>query len=439
MENEIFETMPVPKAYLKMALPLVMGMVVSLIYNMVDTYFIALTHNVNLIAGVSLAAPIFTMLIALGDILGLGGSTLISRLLGQKNDEQARSVSVLCFYGSLVEGAIVTAVLLLFQDPILTALGTNADTYAYTVQYYRYIALGAPFVILSFSPSNQLRSEGLSSSAMVATILGTVLNMILDPIMIFGLNMGAAGAAIATVIGYIVTDLYLLYIVMKKSKKLSANPKYFRVTASEIGAILTIGIPASITNFMQSFGIMLTNRYLLPYGNDKVAVMGIVMKINMIAILILVGFAFGGQVLVGYNYGANNRERFQEICRFSYRLEVGLAVGLSAILILLAKPALSVFLKDAGMIQTGIPIVRFQMMSMFCVAFILVTSCICQAVGNAMGAFLLSITRQGVIFAAVIFVTTKIAGYWGVLCAQAIADLLTAGVAFYYYRKFEIR
>ena len=196
MENEIFEKAPVPKAFFTMALPVVFSMVISLVYNMVDTYFIARTGNTNLVAGVSLGAPIFTLMIALGDIFGLGGSSVISRLFGEKKDTDGKRLSVFCFYGAILCGIVIAALMLLFRRPILGLLGADADTYTYASQYYTWLVLGAPFIIVALTPSNLLRTEGFAKASMVGTILGSVVNIILDPIFISVLGFGAAGAAI---------------------------------------------------------------------------------------------------------------------------------------------------------------------------------------------------------------------------------------------------
>lgn len=172
MENELFEKTPVPKAYFTFALPVVFSMVVSLVYNMVDTYFIAQTGNTNLVAGVSLSAPVFTLMIALGDIFGLGGSSLISRLFGEKKDEDGKRLSVFCFYAAIVCGILVTAVMMMLREPILYVLGADAETFTYASGYYTYIVLGAPFIILSFTPSNLLRTEGFATASMTGSILG---------------------------------------------------------------------------------------------------------------------------------------------------------------------------------------------------------------------------------------------------------------------------
>ena len=225
MGNDLFEKAPIPKAYFSFELPVVFSMVISLVYNMADTYFIAATGNTNLVAGVSLGAPIFTLMIALGDIFGLGGSSVISRLFGKKMDEDGKRLSVFCFYGAIVCGIVVAVLMMLFRAQILTLLGAKADTVQYASDYYTWLVIGAPFIILSFTPSNLLRTEGFSVASMTGTVLGSVINIILDPIFIFVLGMGAAGAAIATVIGNIGADLFFDFFLTDKSKRLSINPK----------------------------------------------------------------------------------------------------------------------------------------------------------------------------------------------------------------------
>lgn len=301
-KNALFEQMPVRKAFFKLALPVVLSMVVSLVYNMVDTYFIAKTGNAHLVAGVALGSPVFTLMIAVGDIFGLGGSSFISRLFGQKRDQDGKRLSVFCFYGALFTGVGITALLLLLRTPLLTMLGAQADTVQYARDYYTWIAVGAPFIILSFTPCNQLRTEGFANASMIGSVLGAVVNIVLDPVLIFGCKLGAAGAAIATVIGYVFTDLYYVWFLIRRSRHLSVNIRLLRVSRREVGQVFAIGIPASITNIAQSFCVLITNRFLVPYGTDKVAAMGIALKVSMIAVLILIGFAFGVQPLIGYNY-----------------------------------------------------------------------------------------------------------------------------------------
>lgn len=429
MQNELFESASVPKAYMKLALPVVLSMMVSLVYNMVDTYFIALTGKQELVAGVSLAAPIFTLMIAFGDIFGLGGSSLISRLFGEKREEEAKRASAFCLWAAIGFGIFVTIVLLVFRTPILKLLGTDAATFEYAGEYYTWIAVGAASIILGLVPSNILRTEGLATQAMAGSILGSIVNIILDPVFIFGLGQGAAGAAMATVIGNVIADVYYIYVMSKKAKRLSVSLKEIKIPGTMIRDILVIGIPASITNLMQSIMIMITNHYLIAYGTDKVAAMGIALKANMISAFILVGFAFGGQPLVGYNYGARNKKRLKEILRFAYLFEAGLALVFTILISIFAPFIIKIFMNQSDIITNGATMLRFQQLGMVFMAITLVSTCVCQSVGSAAGAFVLSISRQGVIYAILLIVLKSVFGYTGILATQACADVVTALIA----------
>lgn len=435
MENELFEKAPVHKAYFTMAVPVALGMVVALLYNMVDTFFIAQTGNTDLVAGVSLGAPVFTLMIALGDIWGLGGSSAISRLFGKKQDADAKKISVFTFYAAILCGLAVAAVMLLGRGPILTLLGADEQTRTYASQYYTWIAAGAPFIILSLVPSNQLRTEGFAKESMIGSVLGTVVNIILDPIFISGIGWGAAGAAVATVLGYISEDAYFVWVLLKKSRKLSVRPQGFLAGGTQIGQILAIGIPASITNLMQSLGIAMTNRYLLAYGNEQVAAMGIVLKVNMIASMVLIGFAFGGQPLIGYSYGAGNRERTKEILAFCYKFLCGLAVAFAVALSFLSRPLIGIFMSDEKILEAGVPMLRMLQLGMPFMAAVLVSTCVFQSAGKAVSAFLLSVSRQGVIYGIVLFAASRAAGYAGILAAQPVSDVLTALLAVVLLRR----
>lgn len=434
MENTLFEKMPVPKAYMKLAVPVMLSNVLMLVYNMVDMYFIAGTGNTDLVAGVAVCTPVFTFMVAVGDIFGLGGSSVISRLFGEGRTEDGKRISVFAFYGALLFGALIAAVLLLFRTPLLTMLGANEGTMPYASAYYAIIAAGAPFAVFSLVPTNLLRTEGFASAAMVGSIAGSVVNMILDPLFIFGLRMGAAGAALATVIGNVCADVYYVWFILNKSKVLSLVPKGFHISADELKAVLSIGIPASITNVMQSFGMMLLNRFLLPYGNDKIAAMGIVSKSIMIVIMIMVSFSFGGQPLYGYLYGSGNKKRMKEVMRFAYKLVPGIGLVLSAVLFAAAPLMIRIFMDDPAIISTGVPMLRRVLCGMPFIGMIMVTTCIFQATGKALGAFLLSAGRQGYVYLIVIVAASSLFGYNGVISAQPAADVITALLAFLLFR-----
>lgn len=435
MDNELFEKAPIPRAYLTLALPVVMSMLVTLVYNTVDTFFIAHTGNNDMVAGVALAAPVFTVMIALGDIFGLGGSSVISRLFGKGRFDDGRRLSVFCFWGAVVTGLLVIVLGLALHDPILTLLGADQDTWEHASAFYTLIILGSPFIIVSMTPNNLLRAEGHALPSMIGSVAGTLINIGLNPLFIHVLGWGAAGSAGATVIANICTDAYYIWYLLRHSKNLSIDPRLMlrghrlAIAGAEARGILAIGVPASITNLMQSLGIIMVNLFLLPYGNDAVAAMGIVLKIVMIAVLLLVAFAFGGQPLFGYTYGAGNFPRLKRILRFAYGAEVGLALVMTVALIVPAEALMRFFIADAHIIALGTGMLRVQLLSCVCVAVTLVTTCVFQSAGKALGALVLAVSRQGVMLALTLFVGSRLAGYHGVIAAQALADLLTMVVA----------
>ena len=395
MENELFEKMPVPKAYFKIALPVVIGMVVSLIYNLADTWFIARTGDTALVAGVSLCAPVFTLMVAFSDIFGLGGSNLISRMLGRGSREEASHVSAFSIYGAVGFGAVTGAVMICLQDPILRLLGASAETMSYASSYYFWLAVGAPAIILNIVPGNLLRTEGLSENAMVCTIAGAVINIVLDPIFIFTFGMGAAGAALATV----------------------------------LSNVLAIGIPASTTNLMQSLAVLLTNRCLVSYGTDKVAALGIAMKVNMVCMLILVGFAFGAQPALGFCYGAGNQKRLRAFLRFDFQVQLVLSLIFIGIVFLFTEPILQIFMKDPQVVEAGIHMLRCLMISAPAVGMILVMTTLFQAEGKALPALILAVSRQGVVLICCLYFLRAVLGYTGILIAQPTADVITLIIA----------
>ena len=429
MEESVFEARSVRKAYFGMALPGVFSMVITIIYNITDTYFISLTHNTALVAGVSLCAPLFTLLMAFGNIFGQGGSSLISRLVGKNDRENLHRVSSFCFYAAIAFGVVSGALMLLFPGPILRLLGADADTAQYAAPYYTWFAVGAPAMVLTFIHTNLLRAEGKSRQSMLASVGGSVVNIILDPILIFGCRLGAAGAAIATVLGYIFTDLYCICVVLRTSRFLSIDPRKWRIRRGFVGQIFGIGTSAALSNITSSFCLILTNQCLLPYGSDKIAAMGIVQKVSMVVMLVIVGFSFGGAPLVGFYYGSGDKTRLRQLLSFVLKFLCGLALVMSAAMILLAPAAIRLFLQDEALVRTGVLMLRLQVAGMALMAVVLFVTIIFQATGKTLPAMVLSLSRQGVVFFAVLLAANRLAGYYGILAAQVISDFISATLA----------
>ena len=412
--------------YFHLALPVVVGSIITIIYNLADTYFIAQTNNAKLVAGVSVCSPLFMILMAFGNIFGQGGSSLISRLLGKKETDAVGRVSAFCFWMALITGSVVGGLMFLFRDPLLKLLGASAETLPYAREYGTVLMLGGPLIVVNFIHMNLLRCEGMSGLSMAGTALGSIVNVILDPMMIP--SMGAAGAAAATVIGYLCSDLFLLVIVLMKSRVLSVRP-VLRIEGKQTGNIIAIGITAAITNLASSLCIMLINQQLLPYGDDKIAAMGIVLKVAMIVNMIMIGFAFGGIPLFGFLIGSGQKEKLKQLLRFCLSFLSILALSVSAMVILAAGPLISLITPDAALTELAVPMLRWQVAGCVFGGIVMLLTCLFQASGKALPAMILSLSRQGIVFIIVLLIAVKLAGYNGILASQFIADILSAALA----------
>lgn len=433
--DQLFERSSIKKAYFTLAMPVVLSSAVIIIYNLVDTFFVSKTQNPDLVAGVSQGAPVFSLLIAIGDIFGLGGSSLISRLFGEKRDHEARLASGYCFYVSIIVEILMTIIMVAFQTPILHLLGATTATWQYVREYYLVIAFGAPFIVFGLTPTNILRTEGLAVQSMTASMVGTIFNIILNPIFIFPCGLGAAGSALATVVSNIIGDALMIYYLNVKSKKLTTSIHETRLSLALQKEIYSIGIPASITNIMVMFSMALTNRYLIAYGSTSVAAMGIANKINTIIFMVMVGFAFGAQLLIGYTYGAKNQKRFNEAVRFDILVVVVLGVVATLLMMLAAPLIIRLFMQDQTVISEGTTMIRWLASSTTLGGCILVFTTMFQSMGKAVPAFWLSVSRQGLIFLVCIVVLHRLFGYWGIVSAQAASDVLTLLLAVLMWQK----
>ena len=332
--------------------------------------------------------------------------------------------------------------MMLFKTQILEMLGADSDTIAYASQYYTFIVHGCTFIIFSMVPINLMRTVGHPNASMIASILGAVINIILDPIFIFALGLGAAGAAIATIIGYICSSAFAVYYVGSKCEGLSMKLSDFGLEKGEVGKILAVGLPASVTNFTQTLGLALTNRNLSVYGSDKVATMNVVIKVVYIVMLVAIGLAFGGQPLIGYVYGSGNKERLKKVLAFAYKIVPGTALVMAAVVAILSRPIVMFFFKEENLIKMGTLMLRLQMPGMVLMGVGLVTICTFQSMGKGLPALLLSICRQGVVYAAVITILSYAFGYMGVISSQFVSDIFSviiAGVLFMVFIKPELK
>lgn len=249
------------------------------------------------------------------------------------------------------------------------------------------------------------------------------------------MNKGVSGAAIAIVIGNIVADVFYVFIILKRSRKFSLSIKECHIGLEAFRSILAIGIPGSLQSAFQSFATVVINLSLYLYGNNEIAAMGIVMKLIMVIVMIIIGFSFGMQPLIGYNYGAKNIKRLKEILRFSLIFQTALTVVMSAVLLFFAQPIIRCFMDNNEIVSSGSIMMRLQVLTVPLINVIFICTVVFQSAGKAVSALLLSISHQGIIFVPVILISKIAFGYYGVICAQPFTDILTIILAVFLFKR----
>ncbi len=432
-ELEIFHSAPVPKAVLKNALPAMAAMLMVLIYNLADTFFIGMTKDAYQLAAVSMATPVFLIFMSVGTVFGIGGTSVISRALGKGNVEYAKKVCAFCMWSCVAVGLLMSAMFLLMMEQILVGMGTSADTYAYTKTYLTIVTFSGVFVLIANCYSNVIRAEGQAAKAMMGQLLGNLLNIVLDPIMILGLNWGIAGAAIATVIGNVFSACYYILYFLQKKSMLSIHPKDFTAGDKVCGSVLSIGIPASFGSLLMSISQIIMNGQMASFGDMAVAGIGVASKVTMITGMVCIGFGQGVQALLGYCVGANLWTRFKKVMRFSILFALTLSSVMTALCYVFTNQIVSVFLTEVAAFDFAVQFVRILLTTSFLFGVFYVLANALQAAGAAKAALIINLSRQGFIYIPALFVLKSSLGADGLAWAQPVADLLSTALVFILY------
>lgn len=436
-EHELMSGVKVSKAVAKMAIPSVISSLVTVIYNMADTFFVGRTGDALQVAAVSLTNPIFILLMAFANMFGMGGSAIASVALGKKNEKRVKNVTSFVFYASLIVGIVFMVILLVFMQPILTLFGADAETYEFARGYTLHISYGAPFIIWSAASSFILRVEGASREAMIGNMIGTIANIVLDPIFISGLGLGAAGAAIATTIGNVLACLYYLWYFLKKSKLFSISPRYFTCREGILAKICITGLPTAIFSGLMSVSTVILNQILVTYGNAPVAAIGIVFKANMFITFLQMGLANGVQPLLGYNYGAGNEARFKAVDRFTKICCVIVGIASVVFYYVCREPIIRIFIDDSDVIAYGVQMLTGYMLSGPVIGILFTNMNCMQSVGHAFPATVLSVLRQGILLIPLLWLLDAVSGLNGVIYGQSITDFIAVVLSVLFWSRIK--
>lgn len=422
--QDLMGSMKVSKAVATMAIPSIISSLVTVVYNMADTFFVGQTGDPLQVAAVSLTNPIFILFMAFANMFGMGGSAVASIALGEQNKERMKQVSAFITYASLVIGIVFAAILLAFARPILTVFGANEETYSLAWGYVFHISYGAPFIIWSAAASFVVRSEGASKDAMIGSMVGTIANIVLDPILISGFHLGAAGAAIATTLGNIMASIYYLWYFLRKSQNFSIQIGNFTCRNGIFQDICTCGLPTAIFSMLMSVSTIVLNQILVAYGNAPVAAIGIVFKANMFITFLQMGLANGVQPLLGYNFGSGDRNRFQEISGYTKKCCVLIGILATLLFFVLRRQIISLFIQDEDVIYYGVKMLIAYMLSGPVIGILFMNMNCMQSVGKAAWATLLSIMRQGLLLIPLLLLLNTVGGLNGVIFGQALTDYI---------------
>nr|5C6N_A Chain A, BH2163 protein [Halalkalibacterium halodurans C-125] len=425
-QSERLGTEAIPKLLRSLSIPAMIGMFVMALYNVVNTIFISYAVGIEGVAGVTIAFPIMMIMMSMAGALGIGGASVISRRLGERRGEEANQV-----FGNILTVILVLSVIgfisaFTLLGPALQLFGATSVTQGYATDYLFPILLGSIFFFFAFAANNIIRSEGNATFAMVTMIVPAVLNILLDVLFIFGLNMGVLGASIATVIAQAsVTGLVLRYFLTGKST-LSLHWSDLRMKGSVIKEVCLVGLPAFVQQSSASLMMIAINSMLLRFGSDfYVGVFGLVQRIMMFVMMPMMGIMQAMQPIVGYNYGAKQYSRLRETVMLGFKVATIFSIGIFALLMLFPEALLRVFTADREVIQAGVSAMHI----LFCVTFLIgaqiVAGGLYQSLGKPKQALILSLSRQIIFLIPLVLILPHIFGLSGVWWAFPIADVLS--------------
>ena len=411
------------KAVVRMGVPLIAGMFIMVLYNLVDTYFIGRMHDDYCLAAVNLAYPVMMVMVAVSNMIGAGASSLIARSLGSGDKAKAEHTLTSGMLLTVIDSAVVTLVGLIFLTQIVSGLGAKANTIVYTREYTAVLFIGSIFTMGSYTLGQLLRSEGSVKFSICGMIAGTIVNIVLDPIFIFDFGMGIRGAAIATVLGNAVSaGISLIFYISGKSL-LRPSMRYIRPTAEILGEIFWVGVPATLETLLTSAAYIVNNKLAVSYGELTVAAMGVAQKIMSLGNYIYQGFASGTQPIMGYSYGAKDHKRMLSVLRAGLLVTGGTELVVMAVYGIFAPQLIGIFTESQEVISIGSRVLRTLMLILPFVGAVSMSRMSFQAMGKPLYAFVITLVRQLFLYVPLLLLLNNFFGFRGMLFAQPVTEL----------------
>ena len=424
---------PVRRLVIKLAVPTIISMLVSSIYNMADTFFVS-QLGTSAAGAVGIVFSLMAIIQAIGFTIGMGAGNIASRKLGAKDDEEANKyASSGCFLG-LVLSLLLLIFGTVFIDDLMRLLGATETILPYARDYARYILLGAPVMCLSFIMNNYFRAEGKAIYGMVGITIGGVLNIILDPIFIFAFGLGTAGAAIATALSQFISFIILLALFIGGKSNLKISIKYVSPRFVYYRNMIFTGLPTLARQGLASIATIALNVMAASYGDAAVAAMSIANRITVFLFSFMLGLGQGFQPVAAFNYGAKLYGRVHDATKFTSVISTFLMVVIAVICFVFARPLIMLFRRDdLAVISIGVVTLRAQCIALTLTGITTVTNMALQSTGQAGRATLLAMCRQGFLFIPIVLILPHFMGLFGVEIAQSLADILTFLVSLYFF------
>ena len=433
--KNLFETMPVGKALMKMAVPTVISQLITMVYNLADTYFIGQTDNPYMVAASSLSYVLFFTMTALANLFGVGGGSLISRLLGQNRREEAKKVCAFSFYGMIAVAAVYSGLVFGFMETVLRWLGATVNTMPYAKEYTLFVVVcgGIPSC-MSMIMAHLLRSEGRAKYASFGLGMGGVLNLLLDPLFMFVImepGKEVMGAAIATMLSNIASMLFFMAVFSRLGKDtvLSRSIRRCNPGKTAIFSVLAVGLPSAIGSMLSSVSNMVINRLMAGHDDFAVAAMGIVKKLDMLPMCVSMGLCQAMVPLVAYNYSAKNYKRMKSFSRTARLSAMGFAMLCIVVFELFAPQITRMMIGDAQTVDYATDFLRIAVLATPLMGFNVMTSFSFQAMGKGAKSLFLSSCRQGLFNIPLLFLMNALMGPYGVASTQVLADGITLCVS----------
>ena len=439
-KKELFENAPIGKALAAMAIPTIISQLISMIYNMADTIFIGMTDDPYKVAAASVVGNVFFVMSAFTNLFGVGGGSLMSRLLGVGRETEAKKVCSFSFYGSLLIGVICALCALIFADPISYMLGASPNTIGYCREYIFWtVFVGGVPMIVSVAMLHLLRSAGYSGKSSFGLALGGILNIVLDPVFMFVVlpaGNEVTGAAIATMLSNVIALLYFMveFIRLRKKSILTISPKLMFPTSASVVSVFAIGLPSTLSAMLAATAAILKNNLASAHSDIELAALGIVVKIDMLPLNIGMGLCQGMMPLVAYNYAAANYKRMNSFIKSAQFIGIAMAISCILIFEIFAEPIVRLFIGDAQTIAYGKDFLRLACLATpFMISNFQKNFCL-QAMGKGVASLLLAVCRQGLVYIPILFLANHFFGIYGVVGSQLVSDVITFAITTIVYR-----